>query len=57
VVTCADRPLSEQDVNLIREVLRFTPKLAILLTKVDLLNDRELAQLSPAAQLVSKSSR
>lgn len=33
----ADRPLSEQDLMLIRELLRYTPKIILLLTKADLL--------------------
>ncbi|NPU85530.1 MAG: hypothetical protein HPY65_13720 [Syntrophaceae bacterium] len=33
----ADRPLSDQDLVLIREVLRYTPEIVLILTKVDLL--------------------
>ncbi|MGD0276534.1 MAG: dynamin family protein, partial [Syntrophales bacterium] len=34
----ADRPLSENDVILIRELLQYTPRVVLLLTKVDLLS-------------------
>ncbi len=33
----ADRPLSENDLQLIRELTQYTPKIALLLTKADLL--------------------
>lgn len=38
-----DPPLSDADLALIRELLPFTPKIAILLTKVDLLSSEETA--------------
>jgi GTP-binding protein EngB required for normal cell division len=38
LTTSADHPLSEQDTELLKELFRFTPKVVILLTKVDLLN-------------------
>jgi len=34
----ADRPLSENDLQLIRELVRHTPRIVLLLTKADLLN-------------------
>jgi len=34
----SDRPLGENDLNLIRELKRYTPRILILLTKVDLLS-------------------
>ncbi len=34
----ADRPLSEHDLNLIRELDRYTPRIILLLTKADLLS-------------------
>ena len=45
VAISADRPLSEQDVSLIRELHRFTPRMAILLTKADLLDERQLDEV------------
>lgn len=38
VAVSADRPLSENDLNLIRELARYTPRIILLLTKVDLLS-------------------
>ena len=34
----ADRPLSDNDLSLLRELVRYTPKILLLLTKVDLLS-------------------
>ena len=34
----ADRPLSDNDLTLLRELVRYTPKILLLLTKVDLLS-------------------
>jgi len=39
-VSC-DRPLAENDLNLIRELMQFTPKIIILITKADLLSDEQ----------------
>lgn len=39
IAISSDRPLSENDLNLIRELMEFTPKVVILLTKVDLLSE------------------
>ncbi len=44
VVSC-DRPLAENDLNLIRELMQFTPKIVILITKVDLLSDGQQNEL------------
>ncbi|MEW6664661.1 MAG: dynamin family protein [Thermodesulfobacteriota bacterium] len=41
VAVSADRPLSENDLNLIRELARHTPRIVILLTKVDLLSQEQ----------------
>ncbi len=38
VAVSADRPLSDNDVNLLRDLARYTPKILLLLTKVDLLS-------------------
>ncbi len=37
----ADRPLSEHDLALIRELLRYTPRIVLLLTKADLLSPEQ----------------
>ncbi|MBA4417602.1 MAG: hypothetical protein C0392_06800 [Syntrophus sp. (in: bacteria)] len=41
VAVSSDRPLSENDLNLIRELMEFTPKVFLLLTKVDLLSEEQ----------------
>jgi GTP-binding protein EngB required for normal cell division len=41
VAISVDTPLSQQDVDLIAELHQYTPKVAILLTKADLLSDSE----------------
>ena len=41
IAISSDRPLSENDLNLIRELMDFTPKVVLLLTKVDLLSEGE----------------
>jgi GTP-binding protein EngB required for normal cell division len=41
VATSVDPPLSKQDIELIERLMRFTPKICVLLTKVDQLEDRE----------------
>ena len=38
VAVSADRPLSDNDLNLLRDLARYTPKILLLLTKVDLLS-------------------
>jgi len=39
VAISADRPLSENDINLIQELMTYTPKVVLLLTKADLLTE------------------
>jgi GTP-binding protein EngB required for normal cell division len=48
-----DPPLSQRDVQLIRSLKRYTPRIAVLLTKVDVLGDGERRQVQEfvAAQL------
>lgn len=41
IAISSDRPLSENDLNLIRELMEFTPRVVILLTKVDLLSEEQ----------------
>jgi GTP-binding protein EngB required for normal cell division len=41
----ADHPFSEQDAALLKELLRFTPKVTILLTKVDLLSAEQIDEV------------
>ncbi len=41
VAISADRPLSENDLALIRDLREHTPRVVLLLTKVDLLNDEQ----------------
>ena len=45
VAISVDPPLSQPDIELLRSVLRYTPHVAILLTKIDLLSDRELEEV------------
>jgi GTP-binding protein EngB required for normal cell division len=45
VAVSVDPPLSQRDIDLLRSLYEHTPKVAILLTKADLLNDRELAEV------------
>ena len=41
----SDRPLSENDLQLIRELIKYTPRIIILLTKVDLLSPAQQAEV------------
>ena len=41
VAVSADRPLSDSDLNLLRDLARYTPKIILLLTKVDLLSSEQ----------------
>ncbi len=41
VALTVDPPLAESDLRLLRDVMRFTPEIAILLTKVDQVNDEQ----------------
>jgi len=45
VAVSADAPLSERDLNLIDELRRHTPKIALLLTKADLLTESQRAEV------------
>lgn len=41
VAISSDAPLSERDLNLIRDILQYTPQVVLLLTKADLLNEEQ----------------
>ncbi len=41
----SDRPLSENDLQLIRELMKYTPRIILLLTKVDLLSPDQQAEV------------
>lgn len=41
VAISSDAPLSERDLNLIRDILQYTPRVVLLLTKADLLNNEQ----------------
>ncbi len=45
VAVSADAPLSERDLNLLDELRRHTPKIALLLTKADLLTESQRAEV------------
>lgn len=45
VAIAVDPPLSQQDISLIRKLLDYTPRVAVLLTKFDLLDSSEQAQV------------
>ena len=45
VAVSVDPPLSQRDIDLLKSLYRYTPKVAILLTKADLLSDSELAEV------------
>lgn len=45
VAVGVDPPLSQNDVQLIRNLSRFTPNISLLLTKMDLLNEAERTQV------------
>jgi GTP-binding protein EngB required for normal cell division len=45
VAVSVDPPLSEHEIALLKIVYRYTPRVAILLTKADLLNGAELAEV------------
>jgi len=40
-----DQPLSEYDIDLLRELAKHTPEISILLTKADLVSEKELADV------------
>jgi len=45
VAVGVDPPLSQRDIDLLKSLYEYTPKVAILLTKADLLNDHELGEV------------
>lgn len=45
VAVSVDPPLSERDIELLKSLYRYTPKVAVLLTKADLVNECELAEV------------
>jgi len=50
VAVGVDPPLSRHDVELIRDLNRYTPNISLLLTKVDVLNEGERAQVREFVQ-------
>jgi GTP-binding protein EngB required for normal cell division len=46
VAISSDRPLSESDLNLIRELTGYTPKVVLLLTKADLLTEDQQKEVT-----------
>jgi GTP-binding protein EngB required for normal cell division len=50
VAVGVDPPLSEHDIELIQRVSRYTPDVAVLLTKVDVLNELERSQVQEFVQ-------
>jgi len=42
VAVSVDPPLSQRDIDLLKSLYRYTPKVAVLLTKADLLSEQEL---------------
>jgi GTP-binding protein EngB required for normal cell division len=45
VAVSVDPPLSQRDIELLRDLYQYTPKVGVLLTKADLLNARELEEV------------
>ena len=45
VAVSVDPPLSQRDIGLLQSLYQYTPKVAILLTKADLLSEQELAEV------------
>jgi GTP-binding protein EngB required for normal cell division len=45
VAVSVDPPLSERDIDLLKSLYQYTPKVAVLLTKADLLNEPELEEV------------
>jgi len=50
VAISADQPVSEQDIALLGDLARHTPRIVILLTKVDLLDESDLAAVTRHVQ-------
>ena len=59
VAVSVDPPLSQRDIDLLKSLYQYTPKVAVLLTKADLLSEPELAEVVEyvRAQLARNSSR
>ncbi len=45
VAVSVDPPLSERDIELLKSLYHYTPKVAVLLTKADLVSERDLAEV------------
>jgi len=45
VAVSVDPPLSQRDLDLLKSLYQYTPKVAVLLTKADLLSEKELAEV------------
>jgi hypothetical protein len=45
VAVSVDPPLSQRDIDLLKSLHQYTPKVGVLLTKADLLSDQELAEV------------
>ncbi|HUO31092.1 MAG TPA: dynamin family protein, partial [Bryobacteraceae bacterium] len=45
VAVSVDPPLSQRDIELLKNLYQFTPRVAVLLTKVDLVSDADLAEV------------
>ncbi|HTX34971.1 MAG TPA: dynamin family protein [Bryobacteraceae bacterium] len=45
VAVSVDPPLSERDINLLKSLYQYTPKVAVLLTKADLVSEQDLAEV------------
>jgi len=45
VAVSVDPPLSQRDIELLKSLYQYTPKVAVLLTKVDLVSERELEEV------------
>ena len=45
VAVSVDPPLSQRDIDLLKSLYQYTPKVAVLLTKADLLSDRSLTEV------------
>jgi GTP-binding protein EngB required for normal cell division len=45
VAVSVDPPLSQRDIDLLKSLYQYTPKVAVLLTKADLLSESELAEV------------
>ena len=54
VAISSDRPLSESDLNLIRELTGYTPKVVLLLTKADLLTEDQQKEVTNFFQATLK---